>query len=60
MADGNSFRNCIPLPRRKFVVDLAIGRLVDKSSIVRKEAIRFIACAIKYHPFWLDGGGIDV
>ncbi|KAI3634184.1 hypothetical protein MIR68_007788 [Amoeboaphelidium protococcarum] len=60
VADGNSFRNCIPLPRRKFVVDLAIGRLVDKSSIVRKEAIRFIACAIKYHPFWLDGGGIDV
>jgi condensin complex subunit 1 len=40
-------------------VQLACERLEDKTSLVRKEAIRLLAKFIETHPFWLDGGSLD-
>lgn len=53
-------RNAIPLLRRPMVIDGAIGRLFDKTSNVRREAIRFLCKVVETHPFWLDGGVLDL
>lgn len=53
-------KNAIPIQRRRKVTDLVIGRLLDKTSIVRKESIRLLARFVETHPFWLDGGSLDV
>lgn len=38
------------------IVDLAIERLSDKSSTVRKRAIQLLLEVLKTHPFSVDGG----
>jgi hypothetical protein len=55
-----SLRNAIPLERRLDVLKLVAGRLHDKASLVRKEACRFLTKIMSTHPFWLDGGVLDV
>ena len=51
--------NSIPLERRQSVVTGVIGRLHDKTSLVRKDACRLLSKFITTHPFWLDGGALD-
>ncbi|KXS19739.1 hypothetical protein M427DRAFT_152232 [Gonapodya prolifera JEL478] len=52
---GQSPRFGIPLNRRYQAVDATIGRLRDKSSIVRKNAIRTLAYLIESHPYAIPG-----
>ncbi|KAK3104798.1 hypothetical protein FSP39_010318 [Pinctada imbricata] len=42
---------CIPLPRHEHLLELIIGRLHDKSSQVRKQAIQLVTAFIKCNPF---------
>lgn len=56
---SSSTRNAIPLDRRPAIVACALERLQDKTSIVRKEAVRFFTKCIETHPFWLDGGVVS-
>ena len=53
-------KNAIPLSRRLHVVEAAIDRLHDKVGAVRKESIRLLTRLIETHPFWLDGGMLDL
>ena len=41
----------IPLPRLKVVLDLAVGRLRDKSSLVRKNAVQLLTTFLTRNPF---------
>ena len=41
----------IPLGHWQLVTSIAIGRLEDKSSLVRKEAMRLISCLMLHNPF---------
>ncbi|ORY02109.1 hypothetical protein K493DRAFT_387433 [Basidiobolus meristosporus CBS 931.73] len=45
--------------RRARLVDLVIGRLSDKSSNVRKNAIKALTKLLETHPFYLDGGELQ-
>ncbi|XP_061198116.1 condensin complex subunit 1-like [Saccostrea echinata] len=42
---------CLPLPRHEHLLGLCIGRLKDKSSQVRKQAIQLVTAFIKSNPF---------
>ncbi|XP_048728818.2 condensin complex subunit 1-like isoform X3 [Ostrea edulis] len=42
---------CLPLPRHEHLLGLCIGRLQDKSSQVRKQAIQLVTAFIKSNPF---------
>eukprot|EP00761_Pharyngomonas_kirbyi_P009241 gb/GECH01009257.1/.p1 GENE.gb/GECH01009257.1/~~gb/GECH01009257.1/.p1 ORF type:complete len:1324 (+),score=347.64 gb/GECH01009257.1/:1-3972(+) len=44
-------RRLIPLKAHPDVMDLAIGRIRDKSAIVRKSALQFLQVALSYNPF---------
>ncbi|KAK9712483.1 condensin complex non-SMC subunit Cnd1, variant 2 [Basidiobolus ranarum] len=46
--------------RRARLVDLVIGRLKDKSSNVRKNAIKALTKLLETHPFYLDGGELEL
>ena len=52
--------NAIPLSRRAHVVDMAVDRLLDKSSGVRKRAILLLSELLAYHPFSIDGGELSL
>ncbi|CAH1774609.1 unnamed protein product [Owenia fusiformis] len=41
----------LPLPRQQHVVELVIGRLQDKSSSVRKNAIQLVTALLRSNPF---------
>ena len=60
LQQGLARKNAIPLPRRHHVVEAAIARLKDKASLVRKEALRLLSKIVETHPFWLDGGVLDL
>ncbi|CAG5117955.1 unnamed protein product [Candidula unifasciata] len=42
---------CLPLLRQESVMTLVVGRLNDKSSIVRKHAIQLVTALLKSNPF---------
>ncbi|BFZ23473.1 hypothetical protein BsWGS_26512 [Bradybaena similaris] len=42
---------CLPLLRQESVMTLVVGRLNDKSSIVRKNAIQLVTALLKSNPF---------
>ncbi|KAJ1981931.1 condensin complex non-SMC subunit Cnd1 [Dimargaris xerosporica] len=42
--------------QRPRLIDLVIGRFEDKTSNVRKNAIKALTAFLKSHPFYLDGG----
>lgn len=52
---GQQRRNALPLQRRSHVVKATIERLSDKTSIVRKDAIRLLCKIVECHPFCIDG-----
>jgi condensin complex subunit 1 len=52
--------HAIPVNRRSAIVQLAINRVKDKSSNVRKRAIQLLSEFIKNHPFGVDGGELDL
>ena len=41
----------IPISRQPHILELAIGRLQDKSSIVRKSALQLLKTCLIYNPF---------
>ena len=41
----------IPLPRQKHILDLVLGRLKDKSSQVRKNALQLLTAFVTGNPF---------
>ncbi|KAI9295812.1 condensin [Neoconidiobolus thromboides FSU 785] len=45
--------------RRPRLIHLTIGRLEDKSVIVRKNAIKTLTKFMKSHPFLIDGGSLS-
>ncbi|ORX43125.1 condensin complex subunit 1 [Piromyces finnis] len=44
-------KSLIPITKRNELVQLAVGRLYDKSSNVRKYAIKFLTKAVDTHPY---------
>ncbi|CAN7986798.1 unnamed protein product [Ixodes hexagonus] len=44
-------RGVIPLGRQHALVDMVAGRLLDKSSLVRKQAVSFLAINLDNNPF---------
>ncbi|OLY84655.1 Condensin complex subunit 1 [Smittium mucronatum] len=46
--------------QRPRLVDLAIGRLEDKASNVRRNSIKALLVFLETHPFNLDGGELDL
>lgn len=74
MRDVNAFVRCkvlamlgelcrvhaIPVNRRTAIMELAIGRVRDKSSNVRKRAIQLLAEFVRSHPFGVDGGELNI
>ncbi|GFR90044.1 condensin complex subunit 1 [Elysia marginata] len=42
---------CLPLLRQEIVMSLVVGRLSDKSSIVRKNALQLVTALLKSNPF---------
>ena len=46
-----SIWQAIPLPRLKVVLELAVGRLRDKSSLVRKNAVQLLTTLLTRNPF---------
>ena len=41
----------IPLPRQKVLLELVVGRLRDKSSNVRKNAVQLLSAFLTSNPF---------
>ena len=50
----------IPLQYRADFVALSTGRIKDKSSIVRKNALQTVSLLLRTHPFLKDGGKLDL
>ena len=42
---------CVPLPRLKDLLVLICDRLIDKSSLVRKNTLQLLAALLKNNPF---------
>ncbi|RUS80071.1 hypothetical protein EGW08_012188, partial [Elysia chlorotica] len=42
---------CLPLLMQESVMSLVVGRLIDKSSIVRKNALQLVTALLKSNPF---------
>lgn len=51
---------CFPAARISTLLVAASERLRDKTSIVRKKSLTFIADLVRNHPFSLDGGELDI
>jgi condensin complex subunit 1 len=59
MYDISSSRAKFP-KRRQRLVDYTIGRLEDKSSFVRANAIKLLTKFVETHPFVMDGGELQL
>ena len=51
---------CIPLSRQHSVLELAVGRLRDKSSNVRKAAVQLLTTLLESNPFAAKLGTSDL
>ncbi len=52
--------NAIPVASRCSLVELVIGRVMDKSSNVRRRAIQLLGEFLRTHPFCIDGGELCI
>jgi len=53
-------QDAIPKSHRYDLVDIVIGRLKDKTSLVRKNAIKLLTTIIDHHPFLADGRSLNL
>lgn len=52
--------NALPVSERGRLIDLAAGRVMDKSSNVRRRAIQTLGEFLRRHPFCVDGGELSL
>lgn len=53
-------QNSLSTASRESIMNIAIGRLLDKSSNVRRKAIQLIGDFIHTHPFCIEGGELFI
>lgn len=52
--------NALPVVERARLIDLVVGRVMDKSSNVRRRAIQLLGEFLRRHPFCVDGGELSL
>lgn len=52
--------NALPVAERARLLHLVVGRVMDKSSNVRRRAIQLLAVFLRKHPFCVDGGELSL
>lgn len=52
--------SALPVPDRARLIELVVGRVMDKSSNVRRRAIQLLGEFLRKHPFCVDGGELSL